>query len=417
MHSSVRRNLQQAAAAVSFSLALLGSAAAQVVIPEVLVTRTFILDFEFDWGRDGVHCPTCNHGAGNDRLAFTDATGKLWVANVDPTTGAFLPSNGRGVLVDPDGAYAADFGNGPEWMFGSAGSQLVYTRYLTGQPHIPANSVIGLASPTAAGGWTAAIVPNTAQRYSPFGSLDISDPRPRMLYQNKQDAKAYWRFSDSVSDNLLPSDRPVCTRRFVPGTNAVVYTAPCFLRANWQLGQVYWYDDDTGKETQITFDATAKMYAFVWRAPEFGNDLVLLTLANRTTLQVYHQVTDGAGNKSWVLVNTIAPPPGLPYIWSPEPFVYNGKSWVIMQATSTSALDDYTVPTQLAITGIDPAVPSMRLLTNDNATQRLRMDPEYFVTTQGPFIYYNRYQLATATTPMIPEGIYRVDALLGPPAP
>jgi hypothetical protein len=413
MHHIAWRGLARAA---GVALLPLGFGVAAQTIPEVQVTRTFILDFEFDWGRDGVYCPTCNAGGGNARLAFTDATGKLWVGNVDPNSGAFVPSNGRGVLVDPDAAYAADFGNGPEWMFGAAGSQLVYTRYLPGSAHIPANALIGLATPVSTGGWSATMVPDTAQRYSPFGSLDIDDPHPRMIYQDKLDAKAYWRYADAAADTVLPSNRPVCTRRWVQGANATVYTAPCFVRAQWQQGQVYWYDNDTGQETQITFDATSKMYAFVWRAPEFGNDYVLLTLADGTTLQVYRQTTDGAGNKSWTLVNSIRSPQGLPYIWSPEPFVHNGKSYVIMQVTSTSGVKDYTVPTQLAMTGIDPAVPSMRLLTNDDSVQRLRMDPEYYITSQGPFVYYNRYLPATATAPMIPEGVWRVDTYLGPPA-
>jgi hypothetical protein len=409
--------LQQALAPAAASLlttVLAGPAAAQI-IPEIQVTKTFILDFEFDWGRDGIYCATCNNGAGNARFAFTDPTGKLWVANIDPNTGAFLPSNGKGVLVDPDGAYAADFGNGPEWMFSAAGSQLVYTRYLSGTTHIAANAVLGLATPTANGGWAAFVVPNSSQKYSPLGSLDVNDPSPKMLYQNKADAKAYWRFAGAATDAVLPSNRPVCTRRWVPNTNAMVYTAPCFLRAQWQGGQVYWYDTDTGKETQITFDPATKMYAFVWRAPEFNNDQVLVTLANRTTLQVYRQVTDTQGNKTWTLINTIAAPASMPYVWSPEPFVHNGKSYVIMQLTSTSALDDYTVPTQLAMTGIDPAVPSLRMLTNDTSVQRLRMDPEYYITSQGAYVYYNRYFPATATATMQPEGVWRVDTGLGPP--
>jgi hypothetical protein len=42
---------------------------------EVQVSTVEIVDFEFDWGRDGVYCSTCNQGAGNARLTFTDRRG------------------------------------------------------------------------------------------------------------------------------------------------------------------------------------------------------------------------------------------------------------------------------------------------------------------------------------------------------
>ena len=39
----------------------------------------------------------------------------------------------------------------------------------------------------------------------------------------------------------------------------------------------------------------------------------------------------------------------------------------------------------------------------------------YYITAQGPFIYYNRYQLATTDTGPVPDGVWRVDTQLGPP--
>jgi hypothetical protein len=107
---------------------------AQAAGVETLVTQAAVVDFEFDWGRDGLNCPNCNQGAGNARLAWTDGKLNLWVANVDPATGAFVPANGRGVKVDTDTALVTTYGNGPEWAFSALGSQLVYTKYLPDQP-------------------------------------------------------------------------------------------------------------------------------------------------------------------------------------------------------------------------------------------------------------------------------------------
>jgi hypothetical protein len=42
------------------------------------------------------------------------------------------------------------------------------------------------------------------------------------------------------------------------------------------------------------------------------------------------------------------------------------------------------------------------------------MDPEYYITAQGPFIYYNRFQAQGPASPGNSEGVWRVDTGLGP---
>src|SRR5262245_19109072 len=85
--------------------------------PEEQISESDIVDFEFDYGRDGVHCDDCNFGDGNSRFTFTDEEQNLWLGHVDPVTGKFDPADGRGLFLDTDSAFATDFGNGPEWMF------------------------------------------------------------------------------------------------------------------------------------------------------------------------------------------------------------------------------------------------------------------------------------------------------------
>jgi hypothetical protein len=44
------------------------------------------------------------------------------------------------------------------------------------------------------------------------------------------------------------------------------------------------------------------------------------------------------------------------------------------------------------------------------------MDPEYFITAQGPFVYYTRYTVINDSTPLFADGVWCVDTGLGPPA-
>ena len=53
---------------------------------------------------------------------------------------------------------------------------------------------------------------------------------------------------------------------------------------------------------------------------------------------------------------------------------------------------------------------------NDTSVFRLRIDPEYYVTAQGPF-NYNRLVRETETTPALNDGLWRVDLGLGPLRP
>ena len=87
--------------------------------PEVQITTAPVWDFEFDSARNGKECPSCNFNNGNSRLSWIDNDRNLWLAWVDFQTGAFVPPDGKGQLIDVGAVPIATFGNGPEWMFSS----------------------------------------------------------------------------------------------------------------------------------------------------------------------------------------------------------------------------------------------------------------------------------------------------------
>jgi hypothetical protein len=332
----------------------------------------------------------------------------------------FIPQNGMGQLLDTNAAFSTDFGNGPEWMNSTGPSQIVYTKYKADKPHNAAYAGSAVASANGDGTWTAGVIANGWQTHSPLASLDLNDPSPVINYQNGADSVVYWRNANdgSTVNNEVPdsSQSGGGSRRWVTDSHTIVFSTGAPPDSTGKVyQQLFTYDTVSNQLTQISFDPTTKWGAFMWRAPEFNNDYVIVTIASRTVLQVWRQTTDPLGNKTWALFNTIATPTTLPYIWSPEPFVHNGKSYVFFQISSSSAANDFSVPTQIAFTGIDPAKASFRMLTNDNNTPRVRMDPEYYITSQGPIIYYNRYHLSTATHKQSQDGIWYAPTNLGPP--
>jgi hypothetical protein len=405
---------------LSFALSLLmalGTSHAQTLPPEVLVTKAAIPDFEFDWGRNGTLCASCNFGSGNARFAFSDTSNKLWLGYVDHQTGAFYPPDGHGVLLDTGASAATDFGNGPEWIVTPEGSAVMYTKYDMSKPKTAANAGIALAKQIN-GAWSAGWLPNPMQRQSPDGTKNFDDADVRFSYFDQRTNLVYWRslLSPDVERSLPISDgRKGIARRWVAGTRQVIYATQALGSDGVLRDQIFLYDTDTNQKEQLTFEPSSKLGAFMWRAPEFGNDWVFFTVADRTKLLVYRKLPDAKGVKRWTVIKTVNTPAQVPYIWSPEQFTHNGKSYVFFQLSSSSVFNDTSVPNQLAITGIDPMRMSFRMLTNDPATPRVRIDPEYYITARGPYIYYTRIIPSNATRPPANDGVWRVDTGLGPP--
>lgn len=400
-----------------------GAAGRLVAVPgaEVQVTPARIIDYEFDWGRDGVNCPTCNGGDGNARLAFTDAFYNLWVAHVDPTTGAFIPADGKGVLVDTMAAFATDFGNGPEWALSQLGSQLVYTKYSVATvpptPAEPQTAELAVASQSG-GVWAPVALDNGDKKQSPLGTQDASDAVPLLQYQDLAKVNTFWRVLNVPHSQVKVPVKGynAGSRRWVPGTHKMILSARG-LQGTLANGfrAVFLYDADTGALEQITNEAANNQGAMMWRAPEYGGDFVFFTVRDGQQLVVYRQISNGDGSSSWGVISTVAMPAATPYVWSPEYFVHNGKSYIFFQMNTTSDSSDMTQPSRIGMVGILPENAALVDLTPTNAPDRVRMDPEYFITTQGPFIYYNRYKPQTDTKPFIGEGVWRVDTQLGPP--
>jgi hypothetical protein len=416
----------RSAATCALMAAMAVGASAQTLPPEVQVGTADIIDHEFDWGRDGVYCPTCNYGAGNARLSYIDRDHNLWVGYVDYYTGNFYPPTGQAVLLDTNATAPIEIGNGPEWMVSQRGSEIVYTRWTDGMPRKTMYLNVGFAR-QGNGSWIAGSVDNSTLRVMPIGTSDLNDPYPTVHFQNAAVGGAvsniFWRdvVPGSVEHKLpLNTNDPGMTRRWVPGSRDALITAPALFPATGAVyKQVFLFHMSTGVLEQLTFDPADKLWAFMWAAPEYDNENVFFVMVNGTQLNIYRNLgrPDGprGGATRWRVVNTINMPAATPYISSPEPFVHNGRSYIFFSLSANPDLHAFSL-SSIAISDIDPVSPTVRVLTSDVNPPRARRDPEYFITANGPYIYYNRYILpATGTPAQINEGVFRVDAGLGPP--
>ncbi len=331
----------------------------------------------------------------NYRLAWGDVanTGNLWVAGIDPVTGNLLPTTGQGQLAGIEELRAY---NGPTWGFqqGAIGvnSSIFFTK------NYPASQGgYGISTSMLVGStWVESPILNTNGFAGPYASRDLNDPTSIRLFYKGSGDRAYWRYEDNPINTRLPvgTDRA----RWVPGQHALIMN----IKTTARIQQIYHYDVDTALLTQLTFDSGTKNYAYMFQAPEFDNAYIFFcTVANPNgsddAINLYKFDTNTA---QWVKFNQFVIPTNYPYILSPEPFVYKGKSYISLVASPVSQVQNRRYPSVVWIAGIDPNAPSFRQVSKGKDTSQRqginRNNPKAFFLADGkPYIYY---QEVTSTT-------------------
>lgn len=397
-------------------------------------------DIEFDWARDGIYCSTCNYGASNSQVNWTDQTYHLWVSGVDRTTGLFTPFSGQGTLVDTTAFFWADWGNGPEWAFSTpvtgqdVVSQLVYTRFIPGEPATADYAGAALAAPQSATTWGYRFFPGAIgggnnNTVLPEASQCNTDTEAIAVFQN-QDFTPPKMYTEPVTPVI--GTRPTLTpfgayangigERWVPCTHWLTFQGNVTINGN-ALQQVFWYDTDTQVVQQLTFDPTTKQRALMFRAPEFQDQYVLMALAADDQIQIYLQSgTNPNGSPIFNLINTIySPDPSEPFMFDPKAFVHctpTCQTYIVMGLSQiVNSQQTQTDPNGLGVTNISPTNPFFEILIQGSslpATQRL--DPKYFISTNGPLVYFAQIQVQSGNLPYKPQGVYFINMQLGPPS-
>jgi hypothetical protein len=312
------------------------------------------------------------------RMVWQDEDDNLWLADVDPDTGAILPPSGRGRLLDTRLAAISETGNGPEWAYGSDGTYVVYTKRARGGWYLAA------AREDRFGGWSTRLLYPAVDRFRPIGTPPSNTQPARVVYiRDSSDTKGTvaWR---EINDRSTERQARIAAQggRWVENERAFVG-----FEVIDGVAQAVLVAIDGFKRTQLTFDADNKTAAIMWLAPEYG-ELLLMTLLNTTQIGIYRQV-----GGQWTRLYTFAVPSAKPFMSSPEPFVSGGRSYVSLVAASQLQgnppfLNTPVGPTEIWVAGIDPANPFFRRV-DDPAHNALRMDPEAFDTTNGTVVYYS----------------------------
>jgi hypothetical protein len=447
------------------SVCLVGAVApAQAQQPnEMQASPTVYGDIEFDWGRDGVPCASCNFGESNDRFNWTDPKNHLWVGHIDPVTGVFTPPAGQNEEADNSAFFWSAWGNGPEWAFstvnGQIQSDLVYSRFKPNETAVAGWAGAGYAT-MVNGGWVPNFLPGAfvsgesggaGNSALPEASQCISDPNVAYnVYQNL--ATPQQMFTDPVSGTGQPIETPFgpyangIGERFVPcqhdadspvgGTRWLTFqgNAPPNAEGN-VYQQVFWYDlDQPWFAQQLTTDPSLKQRALMFLAPEFLNSplnpnmgtafpLVLLAVSANTAVFIYIQTgTNANGSPIMTLINTIVSPEAAePYIFDPKPFINCTpicQTYFVYSVSKVEGSQGTIVDSNgLAVANINPAARFNKLLVSgQKLPAQQRLDPKFFITTQnGPQVYYNLINVQTGHQHYLNLGTWYINMELGAP--
>jgi hypothetical protein len=338
---------------------------------------------------------------------FISKNNKVAIQHVDPVTGLLL---GNFQVIDSDvvkfwGALEVPLArNGPEWGYGTTGSELYYMK----RSGPSGNSrTLHRAKETSPDVWAVGSLPEGSDKGFPSPSKDAADVVPKVLYARRatgvQDKLPYDIAlrsvpEDQFSEQVIPAAVTLEQGypRWVSGADQVVFS---FLDAS-DVEQAALYHIDSGLVEQITSYAQQDGVNLdeTWASPypELGPDeRVVWFVVNGTELRVFRKE---AG--SWIEVNRVNPSqvlgnPAYPYIVSPEPFTHGGKPYIAFQLSSTyhsvdNGLADIYIMQPQATTSCH-----FRLISPDDTAARRKPEP---LALQGkPVVYYLEGDLGTFT--------------------
>jgi hypothetical protein len=167
----------------------------------------------------------------------------------------------------------------------------------------------------------------------------------------------------------------------------------------------------------------------MFRAPEFNGAYTLMTLAADDKIEILEQSgTYPNGAPIMQLVNTIySPDPAESFMFDPKVFIHctaqypTCKSYITMGISAVAnSQQTETNANGLAVASVDPNNPLFIILATaapqNGAPAAQRLDPKYFITQNGPMLYYDLLTTLTTTAPYNDEGIYMINLQLGPPS-
>ena len=317
---------------------------------------------------------------------------EVWTGEIDPQTGLFVTEEGLDVLIDADATRLDRARNGPEYGRDAAGISIFYNRTAP-------DGAIEIWRAETDGRTKTRISPIGADRFNPLPSRDSAAASTQVAYAVFGPDGRPGHIGDLV---VLDEDSGVETRltsvraslagfRWIDDGPELAYT----VSEGADEGQIALYDASSGATRVVTKDSGVKFDPFPWRAPEYDDALAVLAIVNDRDIAVYLD----RGDPHFERLVRLHPPAesGLDFVQSPEPFVYEGRSYIVLTLKDDPGpIATDVTNAQIWIYGLEAnanGVASTRLRCDDGLSNRIRTEGEVRVSPDGALQgFYNELE-------------------------
>lgn len=313
---------------------------------------------------------------------------QIWITHINPVTGIFQGECAREIFVDRQEVsikpLSSPLGNGPEW--GNKESSIFYMKQdVTKTSHIAHAVSINKSK------WKISKLPNSDNKLLPIPSNNSEDEDEKILYlKNNNDGNftLAWRSVSADQDNLIPVLVSINNglARWVPNKHQISFT---MIDENGKT-QAALYDIDGNVIDRVSTYTGSEVVDEVWslNVPEFGGEQIVWCTVDAKEIHVYKKIDD-----HWNLVRKILlSNQDYSYILSPEPVIFNNKTYLFFQQSMNSNQDDPANYSQVCI--VELLGNLYRMLTDPNK-MTISHDPEWVIRKNQMgknylFIYYTK---------------------------
>lgn len=315
--------------------------------------------------------------SGENYAAFVDENRQIWLATLDPVTGAFISLDGKDIFVDDDITPLRISFNGPEFGVDSNGWALFYTKNIGTTPHIWKATIKNGNNEVT----KAPLTTGDISRLSVLATKNVSSETTKLLYSSggvlREEGQITWLDEENPDTETVVDITDVGTRWI---DNTCAFT---FIRMSGpDKGHIAIYDTETKIAKTITNTPGSKSYSYGWVAPEF-DDILVLCVVDNSKIEIYKDT----GEPYWECISTLNIPEESLYsvIGSPEPFVAGGKSYISLVIKESQGYS----PAEVWVWDITQGDNHIALRCDDGQGAVIRSDPESFIGQHNVLVYYN----------------------------
>jgi len=314
-------------------------------------------------------------------MVYQDPRGGIWLEYLDPETGRTRSGGEARVQLDSGAANLRMTFNGPEFGTDASGWAVFYTKPHGGELQIWRARLVG-GTPGAA-----PIFTDGQRRQSILVSKWPEAESTRLIYVKGDPRTGVFHWTDVAAperEHRIVPTRGLDSPRWINGTFKLVFA----LEAEGpEAGQIKLLDTDTGRIERVSSDAGVKTFAYGWKAPELGGEILVEAMIDDAAIGIWRQT----GSAGWERVQTITPPPASRYelFGSPEPFTFKGRSYISALLKSQGGTMRFR-DSEIWVFGIDsPGHPPFAARVDGGGAPLTRGDPETMAVGDRIHIYYN----------------------------